>query len=309
MRVAITGAGGFVGRSLVDRVLSDPRIDHVNAFDRLEWSAPRHERVTAVIGELSDPGMIEAVVADVDVVVHLASVLGGSAEAAPEAARRINVDCSLAIMEQLARKGSDKRFVFASSIAALGNALPDPVTDGVEPRPVMTYGAHKAMIEVAVRHAAGTGRLDAIALRPSGVVARDGLDAGLKSAFLSRLFWSVRRGQDIVLPVARDSRTWLASIRNVAGNFAHAALVPDLGPERVLTLPALSLTFGALADALARSFPTSRSHVHFSPEARAVEMFGSFPALRTPAADAAGFTRDVDVDSLVRDAMTNGDAS
>ena len=135
-------------------------------------------------------------------------------------------------------------------------------------------------------------------------MARDGTDAGLKSAFMSGLFWSVKRGKDITLPVAPHSRTWMSSVETVARNFIHAAKLPEIGPNRAFTLPALSPTFGELVESLKRRFPESNSRVAFAPDPGAIGLFGAYPRLDTPTADRLGFQRDADVDSLVVTALS-----
>jgi nucleoside-diphosphate-sugar epimerase len=239
----------------------------------------------------------------VDAVIHLAAILGGAAEGDPALARRVNLDATLDLFDHLRAQNPATRVVFASTIAVYGKPLPDPVTDATPTAPAMLYGAQKLMIEVALSHLARRGWLDGISLRPAGVMARDGADAGLKSAFMSRLFWCLARGEDITLPVGYDSRTWLTSVDAVAANFLHAALVADLGPERALTLPALSLTFGELVAALRRRFPDSPSRITLAPDPAIVALFGRYPRLDTAGADSLGFVRDADADALVRASM------
>lgn len=135
-------------------------------------------------------------------------------------------------------------------------------------------------------------------------MARDGADAALKTGFMSRLFWCVKRGENIVLPVAPESRTWLTSIETVARNFIHAAMLPEIGPDRAFTLPALSLTFAELVAALKRRFPNSSSRIAFAPEPEIVALFGSYPRLETATADHLGFLRDETADVLVERALS-----
>jgi len=92
----------------------------------------------------------------------------------------------------------------------------------------------------------------------------------------------VKRGEDIVLPVASDSSTWLASVECVARNFVHAALLPELGPNRAFTLPALALSYGELVAALQRRFPDSPSRISFEPDPETVAMRLALPAMRMP---------------------------
>ena len=146
-------------------------------------------------------------------------------------------------------------------------------------------------MEVALSNYAARGQLDGVSLRPAGVMARDGADAALKSAFMSRLFWSVKRGEDVTLPVAPESRAWMSSIETVARNFIHAAKLPEIGPNRAFTLPALSPTFGDVVDALRRRFPASRSKIAFAPDPDVVALFGAYPRLETATASGSGATR------------------
>lgn len=299
MRLAIIGAGGFVGRRVAALAAAQGLELVLNDLGPL----PDIAVAAQVQGSFADAQVRARVCDGVDAVIHLAAILGGAAESDPALARRVNVDATLDLFDHLRAQNPGTRVVFASTIAVFGKPMPDPVTDATPTAPSMLYGAQKLMIEVALSHLARRGWLDGISLRPSGVMARDGADAGLKSAFLSRLFWCVARGEDITLPVAEDSRTWLTSIDTVAANFLHAATAPDLGPDRALTLPALSLTFGELVAALRRRFPASPSRITFAPDPATVALFGSYPRLETAGADALGFHRDADADALVRASM------
>ncbi len=303
MRVAIIGAAGFVG-TRVAQILGERGCD-LTLLDRAPWAAPAG--ATVLHGDLSSPEIRAHLLRGADAVIHLAAILGGAAEADYPLARRVNVDATLDLFEDAFAKGGEKplRMVFASTIAVYAKPMPDPVTDATPFGPTMVYGAQKLMAEVALSNFTAKGWLDGISLRPSGVMARDGADAALKSAFMSRLFWAVRRGEDIVLPVAETGRTWLTSIETVAQNFAHAALmgpIPAARP-RAMTLPALSLTFGELASALRAAYPASASKITFAPDPALMALFGSYPRLDTAAADALGFVRDKTAADLVANSL------
>ena len=257
----------------------------------------------AVVGDFADPTVREKALDGANKVILLAAILGGAAEADYALARRVNVDATLGLFEFLRERAPGTRLVFASTIAVYSEPLPDPVTDATALGPTMVYGAQKLMMEVALSNFAVRGWLDGVSLRPSGVMARDGADAALKTAFMSRLFWCVKRGENIVLPVAPESRTWLTSIETVARNFIHAAMLPEIGPDRAFTLPALSLTFAELVAALKRRFPNSSSRIAFAPEPEIVALFGSYPHLETATADRLGFLRDETADVLVERAL------
>jgi D-erythronate 2-dehydrogenase len=302
MKVAVIGAGGFVGSRVAGILAGDSAIE-LSLLDRLAFPHPEGPRVKAVVGDFADPAVRQKALDGANKVILLAAILGGAAEANYALARRVNVDATLGLFEFLRERAPGTRLVFASTIAVYSEPLPDPVTDATALGPTMVYGAQKLMMEVALSNFAVRGWFDGVSLRPSGVMARDGADAALKTAFMSRLFWCVKRGEDIVLPVAPESRTWLTSIETVARNFIHAAMLPEIGPDRAFTLPALSLTFGELVAALKRRFPNGSSRIAFAPEPEIVALFGSYPRLETATADRLGFLRDETADVLVERAL------
>jgi D-erythronate 2-dehydrogenase len=304
MKITVIGAGGFVGVRVARRLAENPSFESIGLLDRADFPHPADSRVKKLIGDFADPAVRDAALDGADKVILLAAILGGAAEADYRLARHVNVDATLAVFEHLRERAPKTRLVFASTIAVFSEPLPDPVTDAAPTGPTMVYGAQKLMMEVALSNFAVRGWLDGVSVRPSGVMARDGADAALKSAFMSRLFWCVKRGEDITLPIAPESRTWLASIESVADNFIHAALLPEIGPVKAFTLPALPLSFGELVEALKRRFPDSRAKVRFAPDPQIVALFGSYPRLETAVADRLGFARDADADALVRNALS-----
>lgn len=227
-------------------------------------------------------------------VIHLAATLGATAEADPAAAYAVNVDATLRL---IASCDPATRFVFASSLAVLGET-----TDARAP--TLVYGGHKAMVEIALETATRRGEVDGISLRPGGIVARADDGTGLKSAFLSDMFHALSEGRDITLPVSADAKNLLSSVGNVAANFIHAALTPDLGSERSLTLPMTTLRFGDLADAFAHS----PSKVTFAPDPDTMRLFGSAKPVDVTHALAAGFTADSDLPSLIKNALNHGES-
>ena len=301
LKVCVIGAGGFIGQRVASLLAADQQVENLTLLDSQEFVAPKS--ATKIVGDFSDTGIQTTAINGTDAVIHLAAILGGAAERNYATARKINLDATMDLIEACAAQSPKMRFVFASTIAVLASNLPDPVTETTPTGPTMVYGAQKLMVEVALSNFAKTGRLDAVSLRPSGVMARDGADAALKTAFMSRLFWCFQRGEEIVLPVEPGSQTWMTSIECIAQNFIHAAKVQDLGNNRALTLPATCLTFGELVVALQRRFPDSPTEVTYAPDPEIISLFGSFPKLTTPTAEALGFVREADADALVQNSL------
>jgi len=292
MDVLVTGASGFLGREIVAALLQDDRINWVTSSDLTPCPQTAHPKRAEIICELQDPALADAAQRS-DVVIHLAATLGGAAEVDPKAAFATNVTASLDLMSACTR---GTRFVFASSLAVLG--------DTADARaPVMTYGAHKAMIEIALETATRRGELDGIALRPGGIVARRDANPALKSAFLSQLFHSFTAGDAFTLPVSPDGRTWLSSVQTVAAQFIHAATAPVLGQPRSITLPMTNCRFGDLVDALRAAFPNSPANVDYAPDPKIMQLFGQAQPLSFTDGLAAGFHPDADLAALINAAV------
>ena len=144
MKLAVTGATGFVGSHLLDVALADGH--EITALTRREQQ-PR-ERVTWVRGDLHDRTALERLVSDADAVIHVAGVITGQTAASFE---KGNVEGTLAMLAA-ATAGGVRRFIHVSSLAAR------------EPK-LSLYGASKCRSEQLVH---GSG-LDWAIVRPPAV--------------------------------------------------------------------------------------------------------------------------------------------
>lgn len=312
MNLFITGAGGFLGRVLLERLRAQPQASasRIVVVDRVPYEGPPDPRVTSIVGDIADdwtPALERALAAS-DVVLHLAAVPGGAAERDPAASKRVNLEASLRLLAATAGRPRPVRFVYASTIAVFGEPMPAAIDDATAPRPTMTYGAHKLMVETALTDWSRRGEIDGLALRLPGLVARPSGVSGMKSAFMSELFHACARARPFVVPTAREATVWVMSASGAAANLVRAASLPapPAGTLRAFTLPALRVTMGELASAVVRGTGCDAGLVSFERDAALEAQFGRLPPLETPTADALGFTDDGNLDTLVRHAL--GDA-
>ncbi len=104
MRILVTGAAGMIGRKLAQRLLGDGALG-ARALEALvlhDVVAPDVDSplVTVLAGDLSAPGAVEELVAHrPDVIVHLAGVVSGEAEADFDKGYRVNLDGTRALLE------------------------------------------------------------------------------------------------------------------------------------------------------------------------------------------------------------------
>jgi len=155
-RILVTGAAGFIGSHLVERLLA--RGDEVVGIDNFDpFYSPAEKRRNLSVA-LANPGfrLVEADCAELsaletaldgesfDVVVHLAAKAGVRPSILdPLGYARANLTGTQAVLE-LARRRGVSRFVFASSSSVYGNnpKVPFAEDDPVE-RPISPYAATK----------------------------------------------------------------------------------------------------------------------------------------------------------------------
>ena len=292
MRLAITGAGGFVGRKVVELALARSDCASITITDRSLPATGTDPRLRVIEGDITDPLVRDAVLAEADAVIHLAAVLGGAAEADPEASRQINLDATLDLIHRARRR----RFVLASTIAVYGK--PPPTIDDDTPcAPTLVYAMHKRMVEIALETAVRRGEIDAVALRIPGVVVRPNAAQGLKSAFLSNLFHAMRQGNAFTMPVAPEGRSPIASVHVVAAALLHAAFA-GRGERTSFALPALSPRFDALEAALRQRFPGAPP-VRYAPDPETIQSFGIFGDLKSAEATRLGYPSDHNLGELI----------
>jgi dihydroflavonol-4-reductase len=189
--VAVTGASGFIGSHLVDRLLADgARVRClVRASSRMRWHDA--ERVDVVRVDFEDEGSLSAAVEGCQAVFHVA---GANRVGNAAAYRRANEDVTRRLVRACRRSGAaDDRFVLVSSLAAAGPSAPGrPRTEDDPPAPVSPYGRSKLAAETALRDEAADA-LSWTIVRPSAVYGPRDEDF-LKLLRMARAGWVARAG-------------------------------------------------------------------------------------------------------------------
>ncbi|WP_428342671.1 NAD-dependent epimerase/dehydratase family protein [Mycobacterium sp.] len=168
LRVAITGPTGEIGISTIEALERHPEVEHIvgmarRPFDPAErgWSKTEYRQ-----GDILDREAIDALVADVDVVVHLAFIIMGSRE---ESAR-VNLAGTRNVFAATVAAQRPRRLVYTSSVAAYGYHAdnPTPLTEDVPPQgsPEHYYSEQKAACEATLREITSGTSLEVFVLRP-----------------------------------------------------------------------------------------------------------------------------------------------
>ena len=175
MRALVTGAAGFIGSTLCDRLVAEGHdVVGVDCFTPAYDTAVKAANVDALRRsdrfELLEVDLrtapLEPIVEDADVVFHQAALAGVRASWDDRFAEYAthNVLATQRLLE--AAKAADvRRFVYASSSSIYGNALSYPTDEGVTPAPFSPYGVTKLAGEHLCTAYAHNFGLPTVALR------------------------------------------------------------------------------------------------------------------------------------------------
>ena len=152
MTVFVTGAAGYIGSVVAERLLANG--DAVVAFDNLVQGhrAAVPDGAQFVEGDLRDRAPLAEVLADVrpDAVMHLAAEsLVGKSATDPAAFYDVNVTGGLNLLDAM-RSAGVTRLVFSSTAAVYGEPSEVPIREDAPLRPVNAYGASKLAFEHAL---------------------------------------------------------------------------------------------------------------------------------------------------------------
>ena len=267
MHVLILGAAGMIGRRVTARLVADGHVGG-HAIDRLtlvDMVVPQQpagvlDQVGLVAADLAAPGEAgRPVEGRPDLILHLAAVVSGEAEADFDKGYRVNLDGTRALLEAVraahAADGYHPRLVFTSSVAVYGAPLPDPVPEDFQQTPLTSYGTQKAIGELLLAHYTRRGFLDGVGLRLPTICIRPGRPNQAASGIFSSILREPLVGQEAVLPVPETVRHWPASPRSAVGFLVRAATLDshEVGPRRTLSMPGLSATVAEQIAALRRA--------------------------------------------------------
>ncbi|KBR60657.1 Cholesterol dehydrogenase [Mycobacterium avium subsp. avium] len=178
MTVAVTGPTGEIGRSAVTALEREPGVDAIIGMARRPFSPSSRgwQKTTYQQGDILDREAVDAVVAQADVVIHLAFIIMGSRD---ESAR-VNLQGTRNVFEATVAAGRPRRLVYTSSVAAYGyhSDNPVPLTEDVPARGSAEhyYSAQKAASEAMLAEITKDSPLEVFVLRPC-IVAGPGATA------------------------------------------------------------------------------------------------------------------------------------
>jgi nucleoside-diphosphate-sugar epimerase len=312
MKVLVIGAAGMLGRKFCEKlakigVLAGRKVSQLIMGDVIEPlplpEAPFEIELAAC--DLSVPGVAEDLISGrPDIIMHLAAIVSGEAEADFEKGYRINLNGSHLLFEAVRRAPYEPRIIFTSSIAVFGAPFPEVIGDEFFSTPLTSYGTQKAMGELLLADYSRRGFFDGIGIRLPTICVRPGKPNKAASGFYSSIIREPLKGEIAVLPVSEELRHWFTSPRSAVAFLFHAAEIDtaELGVRRNITMPGLSVTIREMIESLRRVAGTETVNlIRHEPDpvvARIVEGWAqNFDPAR---AIALGFRSETNFEEIIR---------
>jgi nucleoside-diphosphate-sugar epimerase len=314
MRIVITGGAGFLGsrlaRALLARgTLSDARgeaqpVTEIVLLDVVAARGFDDPRVRVIAGDIADRSVVdEALAPDTASVFHLAAVVSGQAEAEFDTGMRVNLDATRHLLERCRQLRAPPKFVFASSIAVFGGALPDPVPDAAALTPQSSYGTQKAIGELLVNDLSRRGMIDGRSLRLPTITVRPGRPNKAASSFASGIIREPLAGERAPCPVSPQTRMWVSSPRTAIDNLivGHEAPATTFAVTRSISVPGISVSVGDMVAALRRvAGDAVADRIDWRHDQAIDRLVSTWPAAFTAALGRSlGMRADRDFDSIV----------
>lgn len=134
-KVLVTGAGGFIGSHLSERLLDlgakVRAMVHYNALGRWGWldNSTKRSEMDIILGDITDKDSVDAAMRDRDIVFHLAALIGiPYSYLAPVSYVKTNIIGTLNLL-QAAKEIKIERFIHTSTSETYGTAQYTPIDE------------------------------------------------------------------------------------------------------------------------------------------------------------------------------------
>ncbi len=262
---AVTGAGGFIGSHLVERLLTDGH--DVRALVRYSSTssvgflgeAREHwpERLIIEAGAIEDPGCVNRFVDGADVVLHLAALIGiPYSYVAPHHYVQTNIVGTINVLDAVRRTGAT-RMVHISTSETYGTAQFVPISELHPVHAQSPYAATKAGADQLVLSYARSFDTPVVVVRPFNTYG----PRQSARAFIPTVITQALSSDEVKLGAVTPRRD-LTYVADTVDGMVRAASAPDVEGMEINLGTGVSYSVGEVAERIVATVNPSAVIVH-----------------------------------------------
>lgn len=252
-RVLVTGAGGFIGSHLTERLVAagaDVRaFVHYRGDGGWGWldASPVRERIDVIAGDVADRDSVTRAMRGTEVVFHLAALIGiPYSYHAPISYVRTNIEGTLNVL-QAARETGVARVVHTSTSEAYGTALTAPIDERHPLQGQSPYSATKIGADKLAESYFLSFEVPVTTVRPFNTFGPRQSARAVIPAIISQLL----RGPNVHLGNIHPTRD-LTFVDDTVSGFLAAAVSPNALGRTFNLGTGREISIGDLANTIAR---------------------------------------------------------
>ena len=263
MNILVTGATGFVGKPLCDRLIVQKNSVSATIRNTNNKKKLPAEIIPILVNSLIDPIPSEYL-DDIEVIIYLAARVHQMNDDAPDvldAYREINTKAAISLAQQGAKNGV-KRFIYLSSIKVNGegtSSLTHPYSEQNTPTPCDPYGQSKWEAEQSLLKLAQETGLEVVILRPPLIYGPN-----VKANFL-QLLKIINKNIPLPLGSINNARS-LLYVGNLVDVIATCLDHPNAKNQTFIVSDGEDLSTAELIRRLGKALNKSPLLLPFSPE-------------------------------------------
>ncbi len=262
---AVTGAGGFIGSHLVERLLTDGhdvralvRYSSTSSVGFLGEARERWpERLIIEAGTIEDPGCVNRFVDGADVVLHLAALIGiPYSYVAPHHYVQTNIVGTINVLDAVRRTGAT-RMVHISTSETYGTAQFVPISESHPVHAQSPYAATKAGADQLVLSYARSFDTPVVVVRPFNTYG----PRQSARAFIPTVITQALSSDEVKLGAVTPRRD-LTYVADTVDGMVRAASAPDVEGMEINLGTGVSYSVGEVAERIVATVNPSAVIVH-----------------------------------------------
>jgi NAD dependent epimerase/dehydratase len=256
--VLVTGAGGFIGSHLAERLVEEGAqvraMVHYNALGARGWldESPHAKAMDVVASDIADANAVREAMKGCEVVFHLAALIGiPYSYVAPDSYVRTNIEGTLNVL-QAARAHGTRRVIVTSTSEVYGTARQVPITEEHPLQGQSPYSATKIGADKLAESFHLSFRLPVVTLRPFNTFG----PRQSARAVIPTIITQLLANKDVKLGNVHPTRD-MNYVSNTVDGFVLAASAPNIDGETIQLGTGREVSVGDIAKMAATACGTS----------------------------------------------------